>query len=161
VTAKVTSQQGVSSATDATTTLTLNQATTTTTTTTATKTSQGVTSGVPTGLNGSPNTTKKQDRKPPTSRAVDSTATRGATARLKFKIYDDHGTAKALTTIRHDGKLVAKANTGFGPVAAGATYFVGWHVPTKATKGTYTFCVVAVDKAGNKSRASCAGLLVK
>ena len=47
------------------------------------------------------------------------------------------------------------------PVAYGTTYFVGWHVPTKAATGTYSFCVVAVDKAGNKSRPSCAGLTVK
>jgi uncharacterized repeat protein (TIGR01451 family) len=150
--ATATCQQGVSSLTDATTTVTLNPGGST-----ATKTAQGV----PTGLNGNEVTTKKQDKKAPTSLAVDSSARRGSTAKLKFRIYDDHGVAKALTTIRRGGRLVANANTGFGPVAYGTTYFVGWHVPAKATTGIYTFCVVAVDKAGNKSRASCAGLTVK
>jgi hypothetical protein len=66
-----------------------------------------------------------------------------------------------LALLRRNGRRVAGANTGFGPVAFGTTYYVGWHVPVKAAKGIYPFCVVAVDKAGNKSRASCAGVLVK
>jgi hypothetical protein len=38
---------------------------------------------------------------------------------------------------------------------------VGWHVPAKAAKGNYSFCVVAVDRAGNKSAQSCAPVALK
>ncbi|HEX7627154.1 MAG TPA: hypothetical protein VF379_08840, partial [Gaiellaceae bacterium] len=152
LTATATCQQGVSSATDATTSLAFNS----TAPTTATAT------GAPGGLNDNGGTTtKKPDKKAPTSRAVNSAGVRGSTAKLRFKIYDDRGVAKALTTVKHNGRLVGTASTGFGPVAYGSTYYVGWHVPATAAKGTYTFCVVAVDHAGNHSHASCAALAVK
>jgi len=161
LTATAVSQQGVSSATDSTLSLTLNQSATTTTTTTTTATSS--TLGVPVGLNGNAKTTakKKADKKAPTGRAVASTAKRGNTAKLRFRIYDESGVAKALATIERDGKLFSTASSGFGPVAYGTTYFLGWHVPALAPKGTYKFCVVAVDRAGNHSRSSCAPLALK
>jgi hypothetical protein len=158
LTAVATSQQGVSSAADATLSLTVNQAGSTTTTGSST-------SGVPTGLNGSgtskPTKTTTADKAPPTSHALSSTAKRGATARLRFRIYDDRGVAKALATVKRNGKAFATPSTGFGPVAYGTTYFLGWHVPASAPKGTYSFCVVAVDRAGNHSRSSCAALALK
>ena len=160
LTATATSQQGVSSAADSTVSLTVNQAGSTTTTTTTTSSS---TAGVQTGLNGSGKSTAKAkaDKKAPTSAAIASTGKRGATVKLRFRIYDDLGVAKALTTIKRNGKSFATEKTGFGPVAFGTTYFLGWHVPASAPKGTYRFCVVAVDRAGNHSRSSCAALKLK
>lgn len=127
------------------------------------------TQGVPSGLNGdasSPTSTKTKttkvvDHKKPTARAVKSTGRRGRIAAVRFKIYDDRGFAKAIATIKHKGKKVATRRTGFGPVAFGSTYYVGWKVPKKAAKGVYSFCVVAIDRAGNKSRSSCGRLTVK
>ena len=160
LTATATSQQGVSSAADSTVSLTVNQAGSTTTTTTTTTSSS--TAGIPTGLNGSGTTAKaKSDKKAPTSTAIASTGKRGATVKLRFRIYDDLGVAKALATIKRNGKSFATEKTGFGPVAFGTTYFLGWHVPALAPKGTYRFCVVAVDRAGNHSRSSCAALKLK
>jgi hypothetical protein len=119
------------------------------------------TAGVPVGLNGDGTPTKKQDKVKPNASALASTAKRGTVAKLRFKIYDDQGVARALTTIKRGNTLLATPSTGFGPVAYGSVYYVGWHVPANATKGSYWFCVTAVDRAGNKSAPSCAPLLLK
>jgi uncharacterized repeat protein (TIGR01451 family) len=128
--------------------------------------STGSTAGIPSGLNGNassptPAKTKVADHKKPTARALSSKGTRGHLAALRFHIYDDHGFAKAVTTVKRKGKTVTTRRTGFGPVAFGSTYYVGWKIPKKAAKGSYTFCVVAQDRAGNKSRPSCGTLTVK
>ena len=57
--------------------------------------------------------------------------------------------------------MVGKASTGYGPVAYGSVYYLGWQVPARAVKGNYSFCVVAVDRAGNKSAQTCAPLALK
>jgi len=118
-------------------------------------------STAPVGLNGDGTPTKKQDKKKPTSQALSTSGKRGAVAKLRFKIYDDQGVAKAITTVQRGATVVGSASTGYGPVAYGSVYFVGWHVPAKAAKGSYRFCVVAVDHAGNKSAQSCAPLALK
>ena len=113
-------------------------------------------------MNGDGTSTKKKvDKKAPTSRAVASAGKRGNTVKLRFRIYDESGQAKALATVERNGKLFATTSSGFGPVAYGTTYFIGWNVPALAPKGTYKFCVVAVDHAGNHSRSSCAMLALK
>jgi hypothetical protein len=101
------------------------------------------------------------DKKAPTSRAVVSTGKRGRSAQLRFKIYDDRGVAKALIKVKRNGRVVGTPSTGFGPVESGSTYFLNWKVPPKAAKGTYSFCVTAVDRAGNGSAQSCAPLALK
>ena len=63
--------------------------------------------------------------------------------------------------MKRNGKRIGTARTGLGHVVLGTTYFVGWHVALKDPKGRYTFCVVATDRAGNDSRASCALLAIK
>jgi uncharacterized repeat protein (TIGR01451 family) len=118
-------------------------------------------STIPAGLNGDSTPTKKQDKRKPNVAALSSTGKRGGVAKLRFKIYDDHGVAKALTTIKRNGAKVGVSNTGFGPVAFGNVYYTGWRVPAGAPKGNYSFCVVGVDSAGNKSAQSCAPLAVK
>jgi hypothetical protein len=115
----------------------------------------------PVGLNGDGTPTKKQDKTKPTSEALYTPAKRGAVAKLRFKIYDDQGVAKAITTVKRGPTPVGTAKTGYGPVAAGSVYYVAWHVPAHAAKGNYWFCVVAVDRAGNKSAQSCAPLVLK
>jgi hypothetical protein len=140
--------------------ITLNAAAPPTTTTT-TKTPAGSTTGIPNGLNGDGAPTKKQDTRKPTAHALLTPGRRGAVAKLRFKIYDDKGVAKALATVKHGSTVIGRTSTGYGPVASGSIYFVGWHVPKKAAKGHYSFCVTAVDRAGNKSAQSCAPLALK
>jgi len=118
-------------------------------------------SGVPVGLNGSPSSLASADKVPPTAHALASTAKRGRVADLKFRIYDNSGTAKAVATVKRGTKQVARAATGFGPVAYGTVYYVGWHVPKKLSPGKYSFCVVAYDRAKHHSATSCAALTVR
>ena len=115
----------------------------------------------PVGLNGDGTPTKKQDKHAPTSRALASAGKRGRAAQLRFKVYDDNGVAKVTTTVKRNGSVVGKASTGYGPVAYGSVYYLGWKVPARAVKGNYSFCVVAVDRAGNKSAQTCAPLALK
>jgi hypothetical protein len=118
--------------------------------------------GVPTGLNGGGTTPKTTpDKTSPTSHAFASAGRRGRTVKLRFRIYDDRGVAKAVATVKRNGKLVGTTRSGFGPVAYGSTYFLGWHISAKAPRGSYSFCIVATDRAGNHSRASCASLVLK
>jgi uncharacterized repeat protein (TIGR01451 family) len=117
-------------------------------------------SGTPTGLNGGA-TTKKQDTKKPTAHALASSGARGRLAKLRFKVYDDHGVANVKATVKRNGHAIMKASTGFGRVAYGSVYYKGWKVPAHAAKGNYSFCVVAADRAGNTSAQSCAPLAVK
>jgi len=149
--ATVTAQQSESSLTNNTLTLTYT-AGATTDTSGAPKT--------PTGVTGSTSTVT-QDKTKPTAHALLTPAKRGTVAKLRFRIYDNKGVAKALATVKHGTTVVGTASTGFGRVVSGGVYYVGWHVPAKAAKGTYSFCVRAVDRAGNKSAQSCAPLAVK
>jgi len=158
ITAVASDQQGDIDSTNNTLSISLSAGTTGSTGGTG---STGSTSGIPVGLNGDGTPTKKQDKVKPHATALGSSGKRGATAKLRFKIYDDQGTARALTTIKRGKAIVATPSTGFGPVAYGSVYYVGWHVPAKAAKGSYWFCVTAVDRAGNKSAPSCAPLAVK
>ncbi len=149
--------QGEFNAADNTLSISLNTTPAPATTTTAGST----TSGIPVGLNGDGTPTKKQDKKRPTSHALSSSGKRGRLAQLRFRVYDEHGVAKVLTKVKWNGTVVGAPSTGFGPVAYGSTYFLAWHVPAKAAKGNYSFCVVAYDRAGNKSAQSCAPLALK
>jgi uncharacterized repeat protein (TIGR01451 family) len=149
VSAAATSQQGVLTPANSTASVTLT-------------TPSASSSGAPTGLNGGGTTPKTTpDRKSPTAHAFASTGRRGRTAKLRFRIYDDRGVAKAVATVKRNGKVVATTRSGFGPVAYGSTYFLGWHVPAKAAKGTYSFCIVPTDRAGNHGRVSCASLAIR
>jgi hypothetical protein len=154
VTASVTAQQGVLSAAHSTGTLTLTPAATQTTPTPA------PTPKPPAKPKPKPKP-KGPDKTRPHSHGFASTGTRGHTAKLRFRISDDRGVAKAVATVKRNGERIATARTGLGHVVLGTTYFVGWHVALKDPKGRYTFCVVASDRAGNHSRASCARLTIK
>ena len=92
--------------------------------------------------------------------ALKSRAVRGKKAALRFKIYDDRGVARATGTVKRGARRLATLKTGFGPVANGTIYFLPWKTPAKAA-GPLTFCVVATDRAGNKSAASCAPLSLR
>jgi uncharacterized repeat protein (TIGR01451 family) len=127
----------------------------------ATVTATGA-AAIPLGLNDRTGQAKTVvDRVPPKAQAIASAAEVGALAKLRFRISDDHGTARALVTVRRGGRRIGSASSGYGPVAYGTVYYVGWRVPPTLRRGTYRFCVVAVDPAGNKSPASCAPLAVR
>ena len=43
----------------------------------------------------------------------------------------------------------------------GSVQSVSWRVPRAMGAGTFRFCVLATDKAGNASKTSCAKLVLK
>jgi hypothetical protein len=118
--------------------------------------------GMPVGLNGTASKSAAGiDTHAPKVSALASSGERDGSAALRFRISDDSGVASASATIEHNGRNVGSVRTGYGPVAAGSVYFVAWHVPAKAAKGKYTFCVVASDRSRHSSKQSCAPLTVR
>lgn len=154
LTATVSTQQPESTLSDNTLTLTAGA------TFASTSTSKNTT-GIPTGLNGRAKTVAGVDRVRPTARAIASSGKRGKVVKIRFRLYDNSGVAKAIATITRGRKVVGRVSTGFGPVAYGGVYYVAWHVPKKLAPGKYTLTVVAADRARHKSKPSHATLTVR
>jgi hypothetical protein len=91
--------------------------------------------------------------------AYPASATRGKDALLRFDLFDDSGRSTALVRVYEDRALLATlvSPSGFGI----GTRRVGlrWHVPARLRSRRLRFCVVAADKAGNRSRPACASFL--
>jgi len=117
-------------------------------------------SGIPGGLNSGSTGASGRDKVRPSAHALKSSAVRGKKAALRFKIYDDRGVARATGTVKRGARTLATLKTGFGPVTNGTIYFLPWKTPAKAA-GPLKFCVVATDRGGNKSVASCAPLSLR
>ena len=99
------------------------------------------------------------DRKPPTVKALASTARRGAASSLRYTVTDESGTAQQQTTVLLGRKRVASFQGAFVP-ATGKPSAARWRVPRSLKPGRYTFCVRAKDLAGNLSAQSCATLKI-
>lgn len=103
---------------------------------------------------------KVQDLAAPVPRALPARAKRGSTVLLSYTVRDDSGRSREEVRV-YGAKLallaVLRAPLG---TAKGARESVRWRVPKKLRAKTLRFCVVAIDAAGNQSRASCAPLVI-
>lgn len=103
------------------------------------------------------------DKRAPSAHALAASARLGTKAKLRFRVSDNSGKAKAL--VRVYGKQFALYASLTMPLRTvgvrGSVQSVGWRVPRTLVPGRYRFCVLATDKAGNASRTSCAELLLK
>jgi hypothetical protein len=101
-----------------------------------------------------------QDLRSPVSRALPGKAKRGTTVRLTYTVYDDSGRSRE--EVRVYGVKLALLAVLRSPMEAsnGSVDSVRWRVPKKLRAIALRFCVVAIDAAGNQSRASCAALKV-
>lgn len=100
-------------------------------------------------------TTAAKDTSPPRVTALTKGLTKPASrARLQFRVSDDSGSAKALVALFEGGTELARTTSGWGP-ANGSTWWWDALVPADAVGPAY-FCAQAVDRAGNKSKTSCA-----
>ena len=108
-------------------------------------------------------TPKTGDQRAPTTRALATSAKLGKKAKLRFRVSDNSGKARALVRV-YGTRFALYANLGM-PMrtvgARGSVQSVGWRVPRTLVPGKYRFCVLATDKAGNASKTSCAKLLLK
>jgi hypothetical protein len=98
------------------------------------------------------------DRVAPRARALASKGRRGRVARLRYTVFDNSGRTREVVRIYgRRGRVIGTKRRILAPTAKGRVYFVRWKVPRKV-KGRLRFCVRAWDRAGNRSRLSCARL---
>jgi subtilisin family serine protease len=104
---------------------------------------------------------KPPDLVAPTAKALSSTGRRGGMLRLLSAVSDDSGEVKVVEQIKLGHKTVATIKrSGFVSASSSTTVATSWKVPARAS-GSYRHCVRAIDRAGNSSAPSCAGLVVK
>ncbi len=86
-------------------------------------------------------------------------ARRGARATLRFDLYDDSGRSRAVVRVYERRTLLATLGSPlrFAIGTRGAS--VRWLVPARLRSRQLSFCVVAVDAAGNRSAPTCAPFL--
>lgn len=101
--------------------------------------------------------TAGRDRTPPHVTALRSTGVRGGPVRLAYRPSDNSHRVRADITVRHLGRVVAIVQTPLQQIANGRRYWAVWRSPRNAPTAL-SFCVVAFDGSGNRSRPSCAPL---
>jgi hypothetical protein len=106
---------------------------------------------------------RKADARAPNVRALAGAARLGTKTKLRFRLSDNSGQARAL--VRVYGTQYALYATLAMPLrkvgARGSVQSVRWRVPKAMGAGKFRFCVLATDKAGNASKTSCAKLVLK
>lgn len=105
-------------------------------------------------------TARFDDVAAPSARALAAAARRGRPVRLRFRLSDNSGTARATVTVLGAAKRLKTLRRPLGP-AKGAVYGVSWKVPRRLGLRGVRFCVVAVDASGNRSPKRCAPLRVR
>ena len=100
------------------------------------------------------------DTAAPHIRTIRASAAPGTTAALRFRVFDDSGESRELLTIVQGKATIGRVLVPLGPVHYRRTYTAHWHVPKALRPGERTYCGVAIDKAGNRSRRSCSAFRV-
>jgi hypothetical protein len=101
------------------------------------------------------------DRTPPTVRAYRTTARLGRPAKLRYRVFDNSGQTWELVQVLRRQTRVTSIRTRFGPTGrTGQVYSVTWRAPRRG-RGPWRFCVRSSDRRGNKSRLSCAPIVMR
>lgn len=106
------------------------------------------------------NFSKNRETVPPKVGALPSSGKRGRLAILRYRVSDNSGRAAGTITILRGRSVVARTRQKLASVRPGKIYRAGWLVPRSLAPGTLRFCVIAVDEAGNRSKQSCASLVI-
>jgi hypothetical protein len=104
---------------------------------------------------------RSQDITKPFALALPSSGARGGTARLRYAASDD--SMRARFTIRvttRKGGTAGRLTAPFQMLKPERITTITWRVPRTASS-RLRFCVVAVDRAGNRSPPACAPLRVR
>lgn len=95
----------------------------------------------------------------PVVRAIKSKGRSGKRVELRYTATDDSGHSDFTAQVFRKDRAVATLSNEMSD-ASGGTYRFIWRAP-KRYRGELSFCVAAVDDAGNGSPASCAALKLK
>jgi hypothetical protein len=100
------------------------------------------------------------DTQAPSVRALPSTGVRGGKAKLRFQVSDDGGETKEELAVFSGKRRLAHTTTSWGSAEARHVYFVRWPVPAHVQR-LLRFCLRSKDRAGNRSKQSCARLVIR
>jgi Divergent InlB B-repeat domain len=100
------------------------------------------------------------DRAPPLVRTLRGSARPGATADLRYRVWDDSGKSREVLTILQGKAQIARVTVPLRTVQYRHVYTAHWRVPARLRPGNRLFCAVASDAAGNTSKRSCATFTV-
>jgi hypothetical protein len=100
------------------------------------------------------------DTRAPLAEAIKSKGVHGKVAHLDYYSADGRGESADSIVIYRGKKVLKRIHYLIEDTNPFLSYFARWNVPKK-TRGKLRFCVSSTDRAGNKSKASCAALTIK
>jgi hypothetical protein len=101
------------------------------------------------------------DTEPPSAKALPARAQRGRRALLRYAIADNSGLAGAKLTLVRGSTRIASFSSPIRPVRSAKFSVIRWAVPKSTPRGVVSFCVIAFDPAGNRSKRDCAPLAIR
>jgi hypothetical protein len=104
-------------------------------------------------------TLRSPDVKAPLVTPRPASATRGKETALHFQVYDDSGYSSAVVRVYEHGSVVATLASRLAFAIGTRSVALRWQVPATLQSRRLSFCVVASDRAGNRSTPACAPFL--
>lgn len=101
-----------------------------------------------------------RDTRAPFTQAIKSSGVHGKVTRLDYFAADGRGETSDAVVIYKGKKVVKRFNFLIADTSPFLVYSANWKVPKKM-RGKFRFCVASTDRAGNKSKASCAALTIR
>jgi hypothetical protein len=101
-----------------------------------------------------------RDTKAPRVHALPSRGVHGGKAKLRYRISDDSGETQEKIAVYRGKRRIARTTTLWGS-ADGRVHYVVWPSVPRHVRHSLRFCVRSKDRAGNRSRLSCAPLKVR
>ena len=101
-----------------------------------------------------------RDTRAPLTAAIKSKGVHGKIVNLNYAALDGRGETSDEIVVYRGKKQIRRVIFPIADTNPFFFYSARWKVPKK-TKGKFRFCVTSTDRAGNKSKASCAALTIK
>jgi hypothetical protein len=101
-----------------------------------------------------------RDTRAPVTQALKSAGVHGKVGRLAYFAGDGRGETADTIVVYRGKKVLKKINYAIEDTSPFLTYSARWNIPKKV-RGKLRFCVTSTDRAGNKSKTSCAALTIK
>jgi hypothetical protein len=109
---------------------------------------------------GAPPAVPGPDRTPPIDQAIRSSGKRGTVVHLDYLASDGRGETADTLRVYRGRKVLKTIRFALDDTIPFLSYYARWKVPKKI-HGKLRFCVQSADRAGNKSKASCAPLTIR